>query len=556
MLLLAAGCSSRAASSRTDADGGRDAVAGSDPGGSPAAGASAGAALDPGRVGIHRLNSSEYNATVRDVLGTKLEPASGSWRGGEDDGFDNMAAVLGVDEAQYQRYFDAAQALSAEVMADDTLRQRLVPCGLAEPDCARSSIAAAGLRLFRRPLEPSELDTYEQVYTSLRALGDDESTAFSSCLRALLSSAEFLYRIELDSDPDSTAPHPLGSYELASRLSYFLWSSAPDDALLQSAATGALLEPATLDVEIDRLLGDERSERFVASFAGQWLQARQVPAHPALPAFYQWTPRVALAASQEMLLYFSEFLHADHSWLEFPGAGFHYINGELAELYGVNTDLTGFSTFERVEYAEGGRTGFFGLAGFLAVTSLDRRTSPSKRGHFIAQTLLCREVKVPPSVPPLDSAAEQNAAAETNIRSQLERHRSDPSCATCHAIFDPYGLSLEHYDAIGRYRDTYDDGTAIDANTRTLPSAAFPEGQSIDDIKGLAEAVAGDAAFGRCLAQKLLTYGLGRRLEPSDEPHLERVVQDWQSPGEVPSVRRLIHSLVASEPFRMRRGGK
>ncbi|HET6149027.1 MAG TPA: DUF1587 domain-containing protein, partial [Polyangia bacterium] len=183
--------------------------------------------LDPGTKGMHRLNATEYNNTVADVLGTTLQPANSSWRGGELAGFDNIAAVLGVDEAQYQRYFDAAQALATEVMASDKLRARFVSCELTNPGCVTSSIERAGLRLIRRPLDPDERQTYRHVYDSARESGDDEPGAFALVLQAMLSSAEFLFRIELDPDPASTAAHPLRPFELASRLSYFLWSSAP-----------------------------------------------------------------------------------------------------------------------------------------------------------------------------------------------------------------------------------------------------------------------------------------------------------------------------------------
>src|SRR3954471_12871720 len=164
---------------------------------------------DPGRVDMHRLSSAEYNATIQDLLGTKLQPANDSWRGGELAGFDNIASVLGVDEAQYDRYFKAAQALATEVMASETSRTRLVSCALSDPGCVPTAIAAAGLRLFRRPLEPAELKTYRDVYDTARGLGDDETAAFTLALQALLSSAEFLYRVELDPSPNASEAHPL-----------------------------------------------------------------------------------------------------------------------------------------------------------------------------------------------------------------------------------------------------------------------------------------------------------------------------------------------------------
>jgi hypothetical protein len=503
---------------------------------------------------MHRLSSSEYNATVQDVLGTKLEPATANWRGGELGGFDNIASVLSVDEAQYDRYFETARALAVELMATESQRARFVSCPLSTPTCVRSSIELAGLRLFRRPLEPSELVTYERVYQTARGLGDDENDAFTLSLSALLSSAEFLYRIELDPEPDASDPHPLNGFEVASRLSYFLWSSAPDDALLQAAAAGELATPAQLQAVVDRLLNDPKSERFVASFAGQWLGARQVLSHPTLPRLYQWTPDVARAAGQEMLLYFADFLRSDRSWFEFPLSDFNYVDRVLAKFYGVPIKLPDFGPLERLEFHDDQRAGFFGLAGFLAISSLDRRTSPSKRGDWIARSLLCAEpLKPPPGVPQLDGEAEDTSSL--NVRQRLDRHRADPGCAACHALFDPYGLALEQFGPIGLYRSSYEDGTPVEATTILPPTAAHPDGVSVEGLPGLARAVAEDPRFGRCLATTLLNYGLGRALAPNDEPHVQAALDGWLAPGQTPSIRRLIQALVATDAFRIRRGG-
>lgn len=526
-------------------------------GGSAAAGSeSLQPTLDPGRKEMHRLNSTEYNATVQDVLGAALQPASAAWRGGELAGFDNIASVLGMDEAQYDRYFKSAQALAVEVMADAKQRSRFIACSAADAECVQASIAAAGLRVFRRPLAADELATYHGVYSAARELGDDGESAFTLSLQALLSSAEFLYRIELDPQPDSLQAHPLTDYELASRLSYFLWSSAPDDELLQAADAGKLTQPAELALLVEQMLMDPKAERFVTNFSGQWLGARQVPSHAALPKFYLWTPRVARAASQEMRLFFAEFLHADRSWFEFPTADVNYVDAELALLYGIPTEMTGFGTFERVEYSADQRRGFFGLAGFLALSSLDRRTSPSKRGHWIAGNLLCQEPPpAPPNVAMLDSEGPSSGSQAADVRARLEEHRREPSCAACHALFDPYGLALEEYDPIGVYRSTYDDGTIVDASV-TLPASELrPEGAPLEGLAGLASALASDPRLGHCLAEKLLTYGLGRVVGGDDASHLQRAEQAWLTPGETPSVRRLIQALVATDAFRLRRGG-
>jgi hypothetical protein len=525
--------------------------AGAGSGGGSGSGASAGGGgttqdLDPGTKPVHRLNSAEYNATVADVLGTTLQPANGSWRGGELAGFDNIASVLGVDEAQYERYFEAAQGLAAEVMTSAKLRARFVSCELANPACVSSSIESAGLRLLRRPLRLEESQSYRKVYDSARELGDDEPAAFELVLAALLSSADFLYRIELDPEPAPAAGHALDPFELASRLSYFLWSSAPDETLLEAASNRSLLQADVLSAAVDRMLGDAKAERFVANFAGQWLGAREVLSHPVAENFFKWSPAVAHAASQEILRYFSEFVHGGRSWFEFPTADINFVDDALAYFYGIPADSTGVGTLVPIEYHADKRAGFVGLAGFLTVTSLDRRTSPSRRGRWIASNLLCRDPPPPPPVVPMFDDERQDAdggATALNVRESLERHRQDPGCAGCHKFFDPYGLALEQYDAVGLFRTAYEDGTPIDF-----------DGLTIEGLDGLARAVSADPGFGDCLASKLLTYGLGRTVTASDRPHLERASKEWLSPGETPNIRRLIHALVSSRAFLARRG--
>jgi hypothetical protein len=508
------------------------------------------AALDPGRTEMHRLNTAEYNATVEDVLGTTLQPANGNWRGGELGGFDNMASVLGVDEAQYERYFNAAKALATEVFASDELRARFVSCELSDAGCVRASLEAAGLRLFRRPLAADELATYQRVYDAALELGDTPLAALELAFQSLLSSAEFIYRIELDPQPHSAEAHPLSSFELASRLSYFLWSSAPDETLLRAAADDSLTQPPVLAATVDRMLEDARSKRFVTQFAGQWLGARRVVSHAVVPSLYDWNPLVARAASDEILLYFDDFLRSERSWSEFPVADVNYVDSTLAYFYGMPTPSVDGPM--RVTFKEDHRAGFLGLAGFLALSSFDRRTSPSLRGRWILSNLLCAELPdPPPNVPKLE---DEGDPSPLNVPEILERHRRNPECAACHALFDPYGLALEEYDAIGRYRTTYTDGTAVDASTVLPASGAHPEGLSLTGLDGLSGALASDPRLGECLGEKLFTYALGRLVSASDEPYLQQAQREWHGDGQPPTIHRLINLLVSTEPFRLRRG--
>jgi Protein of unknown function (DUF1592)/Protein of unknown function (DUF1588)/Protein of unknown function (DUF1587)/Protein of unknown function (DUF1595)/Protein of unknown function (DUF1585) len=518
---------------------------GNGPGGGASGPGPLGAGVDPGTKGIHRLNSVEYNNTVADVLGTTLQPASSAWLGGEIGGFDNIASVLDIDDAQYQRYFDAAGAIADDVFAAPALKAKILVCTTQDAACVQSIIGTTGRRLLRRPLTPDDIATYNKVYAAAMGLGETHEGSVKQVLRALLSSSEFLYRIETDPTPDSLTKHPLGAYELASRLSYFLWSSAPDDVLLAAAADNSLLQDATLRTTIDRMLADpNKSTRFVQNFVGQWLGARKLPDHAADPTIFpDWSAPLATSLTQEIYLYFTEFLNNDRSYLDFMKADVNFVDANVAKLYGVPAG-TG-SGMQRVEITSDQRFGFAGLGGFLALSSQATRTSPTLRGRWILSNLLCQEPPPPPKGVP-DLGGVGGLDPTKNIRVALEAHRQSAACAACHSSFDGYGLSLENFDAIGRYRTTYADGSAIDA------SAQLAGGISFSGLQGLADTVSKDPRFSQCIAQFMFTYGLGRLVTPADQPYLAKVNADWLKG--TPTIRRLVQSLVLADTFRFRNG--
>jgi hypothetical protein len=516
--------------------------------------------VDPGHVAVHRLNTNEYNATVADVLGTKLQPANANWRGGELGGFDNMASVLGVDGDQYRRYFDAAEAITKDVFANDALRAKIVTCATTDDAaCISSILGTTGTRIFRRPLTTAEQGTYSKVYADARKVGDDHNASVRLMVQAMLASAEFLYRIEADAAPNTTAKHPVTAFELASRLSYFLWGSAPDDQLLAAAANDSLVKDDVLAGAVDYMLADPKSNRFVMNFAGQWLGIRRVVPHPAAPDIYpDWNPTVADAAAQEMYLYFNEFLRTGRSWLDFMKADINYVTPELAKLYNMPAPAGGNGAPVRVENVADGRRGFAGLMGFLAMSSPDRRSSPTLRGKWILLNLMCTTPPDPPAgVPLLETKGDTSML---NVRQVLEEHRANPACAACHALFDPFGLALEQYDGIGKFRSTYPGGSTIDPATEMQPSEAYPDGLKFSGIEGangmlgVADAVTQNPGFATCISQKMLSFSLGRLLTETDKPYLEVVNKDWLKEGGTPTVARLIHGLVSTETFRYRRG--
>jgi hypothetical protein len=502
------------------------------------------AGTNPGRSEMHRLNSTEYNATVADVLGTTLRPANANWRGGEIEGFDNVAAVLGVDQALFNLYLDAAESLANDVFGNAALKAKFLTCTTTDDmACVQDFVSKAGLRLFRRPVRPDEIATYQKVYTAARAQGQDHDGSLKHVLWSLLSSAEFLYRIEL---PKGNGKRPLDGYELASRLSYFLWTSAPDEALLDSASKNALSSDAQVQATVDRMLADGKSARFVEAFAGQWLGGRKVVPHSVYAERYpQWTPEIASAAMNEMYSYFDEFLRTNRSWMEFLKADVNYVNASLAPLYGIQ-GVTG-ANLTRTQHTTDERSGFLGLVGFLTLSSMDRRTSPTLRGKWVLGNLLCTEAPAPPpNVPMLEvmGADLENG----NVREALEAHRVRPDCAGCHALFDPFGMALEKYDAIGRYRETYANGSTIDASTQLGASDAYPDGVSFTGINGAADVVTNDPAFKSCFTHKLFIYGLGRSPSGDDDAWIAQIEQQW-SQGDL-TIGRLIAGLTQSTPFR------
>ncbi len=522
-------------------------------GGSGAGGAAvAPAVVDPGRVGIHRLNNTEYDYTVRDLLGTTLQPAVPFLA---EDGlnFDNTASALGMTPAQYQGYFQAAADLSAEVLANPAERARLLSCTptVAGDACARQIITNFGAKVYRRPLEVAEIDRAMRVYDADFARAKSGPDALGQALRAMLSAANFLYRVEYDAVPTSTAPHALSGYEVASRLSYLAWSSMPDDALFDAAKAGQLSDPVALEATVDRLLADGKAAGFVESFAGQWLSIRRLSDHSVTAqVFPTYTPALGDAMAAEGYLWFQEFLATDRPLSDWFSADFNYVNDVLAQHYGMPAPGTG-AQMKRVEVTTDKRVGFLGLASFLTQTSFPSRTSPTKRGEWALTELLCSPPPPPPAViPKLEESADPSeanqAAGAENVRARLEKHRSNPACAACHSTLDPIGLGLERYDGIGRYREAYANGDAI------APNGELPGGLPFAGPEELGALLAKDPRFTACAASKLYTYALGREIDAIDAAPMQQLNSKWAARGL--TLRNLMKEVVRSDAFRFRHG--
>jgi hypothetical protein len=492
---------------------------------------------------IHRLSNAEYDNTIGELLGTELRFGA-DFVHEEAEGFDNIATALSMSPRQIEGYFAAAGELAAEAFAVESIRERLGSCTLDAVDmtCAEEMISSFGTRAFRRPLQTTESDWLLAVYEQALSLGETADGAMQEVIRVVLSSPQFLYRIEFDPDPSDPEPHALSSYELASRLSYALWASMPDEALFALAESGELLVPEVLEAEVDRMLAEDRADTLATNFAAQWLGGERLDLHVASPTVYpSWTPELRLAMQRELELYVMEFLRGELPYSDFLSADFNYVDATLATHYGFAPPAG--DGFTRVENTDDERHGFLGLAGFLTHTSRETRTSPIIRGTWILDALWCTALELPEDlvVDPLPEP--EDGSTPTTVRELIATHRADPACAVCHDFIDPIGLSLEHFDGIGQYRDTYESGVAVDA------SGELPGDVAVDGLPSLAEALAADSRFVPCAAKKFNAYALGRA--SSDPIFIESIVADWTARGL--TLPNLIKASVLSENFQERR---
>ena len=418
-----------------------------------------------------------------------------------------------------------------------------------EEACAREILSSLARRAYRRPADASDLDTLMLFYRSGRQGGRFDG-GIQLALERLLISPDFLFRIERDPDGvEPGTPYALADLELASRLSFFLWSSIPDAELLEVAERGELRNPVVLEAQTRRLLGDPRAKALVQNFAGQWLYLRNlasiVPDAQSFPEFDE-NLRDAFRTETELLV--ESFIRDDRSVLDLLGADYTYANERLARHYGI-ADIYG-SHFRRVELSPElaeRRGGIFGHGSLLTVTSYPNRTSPVLRGKWVLTNILGTPPPPPPvDVPDLPERGEDGRAA--TVRERLQRHRENPVCSACHAPMDPLGLALENYDAIGTWRTSGEAGLPIDA------SGNLPDGTEFYGPTGLRTFLLeqSDRLVGT-VTEKLLAYALGRGPEYLDRPAIRSIVRE--SASEDYRWSSIIEGIVQSTPFRMRRSG-
>ncbi len=539
-----AGSSLKAPAGGPDGGNGADAGGGSDDADGREIGAAPISGRDPGRVSIHRLNNLEYDNTVRDLLGLDAK-ARATFLPDEEGSFDNDADAFTMNDARYEQYFNAADTLAEAAAADANLWARVATCAPAsatDTTCAPQIVKTFGLRAWRRPLTGDEANRFVIFIQQRISAGETFDVAIKDTVKVMLSSVSFLYRIEYDPDAASLVPHAVAPYELASRLSYWLWSTMPDDRLFALAGNGALAQPATLSAEIDRLLADPRSEAFVESFAGQWLLGREVGAHQTdLPV----DDELRGAMQAEIYLYFEEFLRGDRPFDQFLTADVNFVNDRLARHYGM--DATGLGTAPvRVEDTQDARKGFLGLAGPLFALAYERFTWPSWRGRWIDLELFCDPSLSFPGDAAHDGDSPMPPPESAAFRQFIEGIDTTNGCADCHERFDPAGLGLEEFDAVGQLRTSYPNGDPIQTD------GVLRDGTKFADVLQLADALARDPRLFDCATSKSLTYALGRELVATDQPYLADLRGAWSQQGL--TLRALLKLIVLDDTFRFRRG--
>jgi mono/diheme cytochrome c family protein len=422
----------------------------------------------------------------------------------------------------------------------------VVPKSIADrPAAAAKILGDFATRAYRRPVTEAEVARLMKVWQYAARDADPFEAGIKHAMKAVLVSPNFLFRIEKDKEPNNPeAVHPVGEYELATRLSYFLWASMPDAVLTELAGKGELRKPGVLEAQVKRMLKDPKSAAFVENFAGQWLMLRTLATmNPDKGTFRSFDLNLRTAMIKETELFFDHILRDDRSVMEFLDADYTFVNERLAKHYGI-PNVSG-NGFRKVTLTDKSRGGVITQASVLTVTSNPTRTSPVKRGKWILENILgTPPPPPPPDVPELD---DEKAKLTGSLRQRMEQHRANPACATCHQKMDPLGFGLENFDGIGGYR-------AVDDNFKIDPSGTLPDGAKFSGPAELRKVLlAKGDLFRKNLAEKMLTYALGRGLEYYDKCAIDDTVKSLKSDGDRFSA--LILAVVKSDPFQKRRGG-
>ncbi|MEW6305350.1 MAG: DUF1592 domain-containing protein, partial [Verrucomicrobiota bacterium] len=514
---------------------------------------------DPARMGL-RIDGKEVK--VFDVRASRQNPDTYSFKARLPAGARNLAVAflndyyntdsrdrrMRGDRNLYVDHFEIEGPLTkGKAEYPETHRRIFVrqPTGPADRmTAAREIIASFTRRAYRRPVTDEEVTRLLRFVELAEKDGQSFEAGIKLALSAVLVSPQFLFRGELQPEPNNPkVVHPINEYALASRLSYFLWSSMPDDELFKQAEQGTLRR--NLGYQVARMMKDPRADAFVDNFAGQWLQLRNLDlASPDRKLYSGWDDKLRDDMKQETKLFFRHIMHEDRSVLDFLTGDYTFLNERLARHYGI--DGVKGDNFQYISLRDTQRGGVLTQGSILTITSNPTRTSPVKRGLWVLENLLATPPPPPPpDVPPL--AEDKKASSSASLRERLEIHRKDPTCASCHERMDPLGFGLENFDAVGAWRDK-DEGFKIDPSGKLVSGEVFQGPKDLNSILVKTKR----KEFLRCLAEKMLTYALGRGLEYYDKPALDEIVSQLEKNRYKFSA--LIMETVKSVPFQLRRG--
>lgn len=528
---------------------------------------------DPGQSIMRRLSHREYRYTILDLMGVEFDaqyyfPSEGS--GGE--GFDNQGRVLFITPLTMERYYDAADSIMRQVRNDPALWRNLVPEDyspgwgqrlsfwwskvvrdeaiqpVAATEAAQKVLISFATRAYRRFLSDAEKDQltgfFAQVYRDQWQEKNGYERALVESFKSILVSPNFLYRYEANLPVNK--PYQLSNFELATRLSYLMWSSMPDETLINVAYREDLHDPKVLNREALRMMADPKFMRFAESFAGQWLEVEQVLKAPKtdLEKFPELTTSLREAMYQETVQYFYYVFTQSRNLLELIDSDYTFLNEDLARHYGIE-GVKG-KQMQAVLLDDRSRGGILGMGAVLTATSLPLRTSPVLRGKWVLEQVLGTPPPPPPPDVPELEAAKGQVKNELDLRALLAQHRSPSSCSGCHQKMDPIGLGLENFDAIGRWRDSYGENVTVDA------AGVLVSGESFNGPGELKQILCEDREkFARNISRKLISFALGRGVDFKDTPTLDQMTNALVE-NEFDSQQFML-TLVNSFPFRYKR---
>jgi hypothetical protein len=486
---------------------------------------------------LRRLTLSQYQNSLNDLLGVKVDTSMLSaippLNGMRSIGASSMA----LPPRDVEVFETLASNTSAQVFADASLRMNVTGCDAKQPSCAEGFVTSFGKRAFRRPLTAAEGTRYLNLLHTATQMTGDGWSGLRVVTQAMLQSPNFLYRAELgEPDPSAQPRRTLSLHELAARLSFFLWNTTPDTALLAAADSGELASSAGLTTQVQRLLASTRATDAIDELFADYLQLEALDSLVKLPEAYPAaTASLPEAMKEETLLSLREFLwKGGGDYRDAFTTNRTFVNAELAKLYGVSA-RAGDGFWEVQLPANGPRAGLLMQASFLALHAHPGRSSPTVRGKFLRENLLCQAIPSPPDN--VDTSLPAIPKDKMTARQRLTAHREDPSCASCHQLMDPLGLALEHFDGIGAYRET-ENGLPIDASGEL-------DGMRFEDARSLAGVIAVQPNTTDCFVRTVLRYARGTLEDNSETALLASVGGEFERGGY--GLRALI-SAVATEP--------